>query len=87
MASAAGGGAAGEGEWLKVSQLRPMVEAQDPNAKVSCSSIHPHPPSTSITRSPVAVSLTQSLTQPRRNYHHGVERFESYITWLFLREN
>ncbi|CAD6228377.1 unnamed protein product [Miscanthus lutarioriparius] len=33
MASAAGGGAAGEGEWLKVAQLRAMVEAQDPRAK------------------------------------------------------
>jgi hypothetical protein len=41
MASAAGGGAAGEGEWLKVAQLRAMVEARDPRAKVSCSSIHP----------------------------------------------
>nr|CAB3504786.1 unnamed protein product [Digitaria exilis] len=33
MASAAGGGAAGEGEWLKVAELRAMVEAQDPQAK------------------------------------------------------
>ncbi|XP_062230207.1 uncharacterized protein LOC133927833 [Phragmites australis] len=32
MASA-GGGAAGEGEWLKVAELRAMVEAQDPRAK------------------------------------------------------
>ncbi|KAJ1286915.1 hypothetical protein BS78_03G389300 [Paspalum vaginatum] len=32
MASA-GGGAAGEGEWLKVAQLRTMVQAQDPRAK------------------------------------------------------
>ncbi|KAL6616644.1 hypothetical protein ACP70R_038914 [Stipagrostis hirtigluma subsp. patula] len=29
----AGGGAAGEGEWLKVAELRAMVEAQDPQAK------------------------------------------------------
>nr|CAB3475303.1 unnamed protein product [Digitaria exilis] len=33
MASAGGGGAAGEGEWLKVAELRAMVEAQDPQAK------------------------------------------------------
>ncbi|CAO1947118.1 unnamed protein product [Urochloa humidicola] len=33
MASAAGGGAAGEGEWLKVAQLRAMIQAQDPHAK------------------------------------------------------
>ncbi|TVU34607.1 hypothetical protein EJB05_16444 [Eragrostis curvula] len=32
MASA-GGGAAGEGEWLKVAELRAMVEAQEPQAK------------------------------------------------------
>jgi hypothetical protein len=34
MASA-GGGAAGEGEWLKVAELRAVVEAQDPQAKVT----------------------------------------------------
>jgi hypothetical protein len=34
MASA-GGGAAGEGEWLKVAELRAAVQAQDPRAKVS----------------------------------------------------
>lgn len=34
MASA-GGGAAGEGEWLKVAELRAVVQAQDPRAKVS----------------------------------------------------
>ncbi|KAK8454391.1 hypothetical protein SEVIR_5G444000v4 [Setaria viridis] len=33
MASAAGGGPAGEGEWLKVAELRAMVQAQDPHAK------------------------------------------------------
>ncbi|PAN26725.1 hypothetical protein PAHAL_5G033700 [Panicum hallii] len=33
MASAAGGGAAGEGEWLKVAELRATVQAQDPHAK------------------------------------------------------
>ncbi|CAL4972349.1 unnamed protein product [Urochloa decumbens] len=34
MASAgAGGGAAGEGEWLKVAELRAVVQAQDPRAK------------------------------------------------------
>jgi len=33
MASA-GGGAAGEGEWLKVAELRAAVQAQDPRAKV-----------------------------------------------------
>ena len=33
MASA-GGGAAGEGEWLKVAELRAAVQAQDPGAKV-----------------------------------------------------
>ncbi|RCV28868.1 hypothetical protein SEVIR_5G443900v4 [Setaria viridis] len=32
MASA-GGGAAGEGEWLKVAELRAVVQAQDPRAK------------------------------------------------------
>ena len=35
MASGAGGGAAGEGEWLMVAQLRATVQAQDPRAKVS----------------------------------------------------
>jgi hypothetical protein len=35
-AAAGGGGAAdGEGEWLKVAELRATVQAQDPNAKVS----------------------------------------------------
>ena len=33
MASA-GGGAAGEGEWLKIAELRAAVQAQDPGAKV-----------------------------------------------------
>jgi len=33
MASGAGGGAAGEGEWLMVAQLRATVQAQDPRAK------------------------------------------------------
>uniref|UniRef100_A0A453GDX1 CRAL/TRIO N-terminal domain-containing protein n=1 Tax=Aegilops tauschii subsp. strangulata TaxID=200361 RepID=A0A453GDX1_AEGTS len=33
MASSMGGGNAGEGEWLKVAELRAMAEAQDPHVK------------------------------------------------------
>jgi hypothetical protein len=42
MASA-GGGAAGEGEWLKVAELRAVVQAQDPRAKVSHHHLLPPP--------------------------------------------
>jgi len=37
MASSVGGGGggdAGEGEWLKVAELKAMAEAQDPHVKV-----------------------------------------------------
>ncbi|KAF7025545.1 hypothetical protein CFC21_037719 [Triticum aestivum] len=33
MASSIGGGDAGEGEWLKIAELRAMAEAQDPHVK------------------------------------------------------
>jgi hypothetical protein len=38
--SVRGGGDAGEGEWLKVAELKAMAGAQDPHAKVRSSSIH-----------------------------------------------
>jgi hypothetical protein len=42
MASVRGAGDAGEGEWLKVAELKAMAGAQDPQAKVRSSNSTVH---------------------------------------------